>query len=670
MLKGDLHTTPLSTTLRDLAAEQATGCLHVIDMGGEEALVFLKAGLVYSVQVPGRRPSLGSRLVSSNALTPEALSEALDAQRNDLQGWRLGELLVHMGFVDQPVVEAFVTEQVRDAMSELIRWQAGRWRFRKAEKTREDVAPATELEELLQEVERRQQHWEELAGVVHGPGAVVMLSTRGAADPNIVLDADAWALLCKVDNERTIAELARECGFTLFEAGEVVFSLARACLVDVEEEFGNENAGAPAPAPVDLSRATRAVAAALSQDYAATPEAAAPTPAQAVDEDDEDTTPVAARLIGALGGRLPTRDVPIETVETVAGTEPDQATPAPEPDNSSYADFGAIARMVSEATNAPSEAYEPGAPLLPADLPASSMFARPDTSVRHDPDGEYDASIARVSAALSDFLGPQQTYDPFDIPARPSRKKAPEPEKPQLPPAEIARRERIRAAAAAELATAHAIAEAHKRGEDIDEAAEMAQHVAPVVDLDTVRRESERRSAEEAARAADDDARRAESAEAKRLEEEDAAKAADALAAERLTAEVEAWRQHELWLYAERLGAEDIAWDEHAQWLIEERGRDEETAWTQHANWLAELREAAQDAAWADHAQWLREARDAAEADAWEEHAAWLATARQEAEPAAWVDHAEWLDAAPGSPETTAGEDHSQWLDYARAEAE
>ncbi|MCU1676759.1 MAG: hypothetical protein JWM93_1517, partial [Frankiales bacterium] len=179
MLKGDLQTTPLSTALRDLAAEQATGCLHVIDMGGEEALVYLKTGYIYSVQVPGRRPSLGSRLVSSNALTPEALSEALDAQRNDLQGWRLGELLVHMGFVDQPVVEAFVTEQVRDSMSELIRWQAGRWRFRKAEKTREDVAPPTELEQLLQEVERRREHWEELVGVVHGPGAVVLLSTRG-----------------------------------------------------------------------------------------------------------------------------------------------------------------------------------------------------------------------------------------------------------------------------------------------------------------------------------------------------------------------------------------------------------------------------------------------------------------------------------------------------------
>ncbi|MDX6246542.1 MAG: hypothetical protein QOE76_4265, partial [Frankiales bacterium] len=141
LLKGDLTTTALASLLTELATESMSGCLHVIDSDGDEALVYVKAGLVYSVSAPGRRPSLGARLVSSGALAPEALAEALEAQRNELQGWRLGELLVHLGFVEQPVVEAFVVEQVRDSMSDLMRWTAGRWRFRKNEKAREDVAP-------------------------------------------------------------------------------------------------------------------------------------------------------------------------------------------------------------------------------------------------------------------------------------------------------------------------------------------------------------------------------------------------------------------------------------------------------------------------------------------------------------------------------------------------
>ena len=105
MLKGDLTTTRVEAVLSSLAEEQATGCLHVSDADGEEALVFLKQGLVYAVNVPGRPPQLGARLISSGALAPEGLAEALEAQREELLGWRLGELLVHLGYVDRKVVE-------------------------------------------------------------------------------------------------------------------------------------------------------------------------------------------------------------------------------------------------------------------------------------------------------------------------------------------------------------------------------------------------------------------------------------------------------------------------------------------------------------------------------------------------------------------------------------
>ena len=51
MLKGDLTTTRVEAVLSSLAEEQATGCLHVFDADGDEALVFLKNGLVYAVNV-------------------------------------------------------------------------------------------------------------------------------------------------------------------------------------------------------------------------------------------------------------------------------------------------------------------------------------------------------------------------------------------------------------------------------------------------------------------------------------------------------------------------------------------------------------------------------------------------------------------------------------------
>ena len=61
--------------LLELASQEATGCLTVIDPEGDQASVWFRDGLVYAVSVPGRRPLLGVRLMSSGALTPEALAE-------------------------------------------------------------------------------------------------------------------------------------------------------------------------------------------------------------------------------------------------------------------------------------------------------------------------------------------------------------------------------------------------------------------------------------------------------------------------------------------------------------------------------------------------------------------------------------------------------------------
>ncbi|MGB8649046.1 MAG: DUF4388 domain-containing protein, partial [Mycobacteriales bacterium] len=235
MLKGDLASTPLPTVLRDLADGVASGCLHVLAPDGEEARVYLRGGQVYAVQVPGGRPQLGARLVSSGALGPEALAEALEAQRTELQGWRLGELLVHLGYVDQPVVEAFVQEQLREQAGDLLHWTAGTWKFRVNERTREDVAPPTAVEDLLSEVDRRAAEWAAISEVVHGPDAVPMLSAAGQSDTEMSIDPEAWSLLCKVDGSRTVSDLARECGFTLFEAGQVVYALVRSGLLEVEE---------------------------------------------------------------------------------------------------------------------------------------------------------------------------------------------------------------------------------------------------------------------------------------------------------------------------------------------------------------------------------------------------------------------------------------------------
>ena len=234
MPQGDLLTGTVESVLHDLAAKSATGCLLVRDQEGDEAEVFLRDGQIYAVFVPGRRTMLGVRLMSSGALTPEALAEALEIQRTELQGWRLGELLVHLGYVDLAVVEQFVVEHLKDALADLLGWPVDSWKFRKGKKTRQDIAPPTPVDSLLDDLHDRRTTWETILEAIGGTSAVPVLSSGEAPPEAVELGPNEWALLCKVDGERSVAELAGECGFTLFEAGQVVRRLIEAQLLGVE----------------------------------------------------------------------------------------------------------------------------------------------------------------------------------------------------------------------------------------------------------------------------------------------------------------------------------------------------------------------------------------------------------------------------------------------------
>src|SRR5665213_2595581 len=194
MLDSDLLTSPLEQVLLDLGAQGSTGCLYVTDVSGEDAEVYLRDGLVYSVYVPGRRPLLGSRLMSSGSLAPETLAEALEIQRTELQGWRLGELLVYLGFVDREVVESFVSEQLVDMLMDLLRWPVANWKFRKNKKARQDVAPPQEVHSLLGELRRRQIHWDRMAASIGGAHTVPMLSAKGGGADDVVLGPGEWAM--------------------------------------------------------------------------------------------------------------------------------------------------------------------------------------------------------------------------------------------------------------------------------------------------------------------------------------------------------------------------------------------------------------------------------------------------------------------------------------------
>jgi hypothetical protein len=446
MLKGDLSAKPLAPVLLDLAASGATGSVILNRPDGGEAQLFMRGGLVCGISAPDQRTDLGAKLVSSGVLAPEALSDALEAQRTDLSAWNLGELLIHLGYVEEDVIQEFITEGLHEALWDLLQWADGRWKFRKNAKIREDIRPPHAVVELLETLRERGYEWEEISSVVNSPEAIPVLSARGDGAPETTLDSDAWSMLCKIDGVRSVAELANDCGYTLFEAGQVLVTLVDAGLVDMSDD---------------------------------------------VDDDSADVYGASA-LAQALAGR--------------GGSESAASATAPQAGDDALT---RLARLASDVTSHGATAATTNPLQLDVMAAQLSGGAALTVPLRRNAE-TFAASMGRVSGALADALGPapQDTEEETSLIEVRKRPKPTREAAPIDGEQELERRRRLRAAASAELASAQADAESLRPDHDVNARVEALDAPPKLVDLDTERARVAAREAEEASRHASEDAAR------------------------------------------------------------------------------------------------------------------------------------------------------------------
>ncbi len=526
MLDGDLLTNQVEQVLLDLGAAQSTGCLTVIDAAAEEAEVYLKEGLVYSVYVPGRRPLLGHRLVSSGDLAPEALAETLEIQRTELHGFRLGELLVHLGYVDRSAVENFVSEQLIDMIGDLLGWHVDSWRFRKNRKARQDMAPPTSVPDVLNQVRERRQRWATLRREMGGPHGIPLLSSGGVDTSDVVLGPGEWSLLCRVDGERSTEDLAIDAGFTVYEAAELVASLVRAGLVDVERT--DETLDSP-----DSGDLTEPGTAAISgSGWDDLPEPTAAEIAESV-----------AKVTDHLERMYDSPSAAREGDETRTEDQADPAAPAGWQDHVAWVEQQRqVALEEARAARAEAEA-------MAQEMRQEKERRELDRDRRRREAEEVARTVEEARQKELDRIQGERSKE--------QRKKE---------------RKEAKAVEAAAWEEHAAWALAQRPAAELEAHAEEAERVA------ALRAEAELLAWEE---------HEAQLALERTAAEEQAyAENATRLAAQVAAAEEEAWGHHVLHLAAERAAAEPEAWDAHAAWLNEERASVEEQAWEDHLTWV------------------------------------------------------------------------------------
>ncbi|MDI6844367.1 MAG: DUF4388 domain-containing protein [Anaerosomatales bacterium] len=276
-LRGNLRDFSLPDVFQLVQLSKKTGVLR-IKRSDAEGSIWFRDGEVFFAQSDWNREPLGQRLVNAGRITPSALAKAIEIRSQEPAGGRrLGQILVDEGYITQPVLEAFVQEQIQDTIFDLMRWDEGEFNFEiLPEVVDEDIGLSVSVENIVMEGSRRIEEWNRIKKKVPSMDMVFKMATApGEGTFEISLKPTEWNLLLLTDGTRSVAELARDLGKTDFEVARVIYGLFSAGLLEVASDDEVERLRAER-AEREARRAERAAEAARLQAETAT---AAPAPA-------------------------------------------------------------------------------------------------------------------------------------------------------------------------------------------------------------------------------------------------------------------------------------------------------------------------------------------------------------------------------------------------------
>lgn len=107
---------------------EVTGELRLLRRGNT-ASIFFEKGSVTFAGVKNRPVKLGEYLVRGGMIDRRALDEALRKRPSARK--RIGAILLEAGHIDEAGLRTAITEQVKEAIYEIVRWQDGSFTFYK-----------------------------------------------------------------------------------------------------------------------------------------------------------------------------------------------------------------------------------------------------------------------------------------------------------------------------------------------------------------------------------------------------------------------------------------------------------------------------------------------------------------------------------------------------------
>ena len=234
-LRGNLNDFSLPDVFQLVTFSRKTGVLRIKREDGAEGSVWFRDGEVFFAQSNWHTEMLGERLVRAQRITPQALRKGLEIRAAEgPDGRRLGAVLVDEGYIGEPVLAAFVQEQIQETIFDLMRWDEGEFDFEELpDIAEEDIGLSISIENVIMEGSRRLDEWSRIKKKIPSMDVVFKMATApGEGTFEISLKPIEWNLLLLVDGTRSVAEMAHETRRTDFEVARIVYGLFSAGLLE------------------------------------------------------------------------------------------------------------------------------------------------------------------------------------------------------------------------------------------------------------------------------------------------------------------------------------------------------------------------------------------------------------------------------------------------------
>ncbi len=239
-LEGSLSAFGLADVVTLLATTGKSGGLRLHQADRDvHGVVWLVDGAVVAASADTARQGLVRRLVGAGLVDDHALRAAVDKAKAGEKG--PARALLDNGAVNHETLVSTATDQILDAVVELVRWPDGTFDFLWNEPIPDDVDVRLTVTELLGQVRGRDEAWAAVAATIPSNDAVLTIPVSVAEDP--MLTRDEWAVLALVDGRRTLGDVVELTGAGQFAAASTLSELVRRGLVQVRETNSSDHVG-------------------------------------------------------------------------------------------------------------------------------------------------------------------------------------------------------------------------------------------------------------------------------------------------------------------------------------------------------------------------------------------------------------------------------------------